>query len=72
MSLGKKSNNIPGIVWMPYVMAQTVSVVSCVGTSSSMYSHKTLTSRYSTIFIKSKNLIRKSKIEKILNEKTLD
>lgn len=70
--LGKKSNNLPGIVWAPYIMAQTVSVVSHAGTSSSMYSHKTLTSRYSTIFIKSKNLIRRSKIEKILKEKTLD
>lgn len=71
MLLGKKSNNIPGIVWMPYIMAQTVSVVSHAGTSS-FTPKKILSSRYSTITIKPKNSIRKDKIKKILKEKTLD
>jgi hypothetical protein len=60
----------PGIVWAPYIMAQTVSVVSHLGTSS-FAPKQVLKSRYSTIWIKSKNLIRKDKIEKI-KEKTLD
>lgn len=62
----KKSNSSmkAGLVWVPYTIQTTVATVSC-GTSS-MYSHKTLTSRYSTIMIKSRNLIRKNKIEKII------
>ncbi len=59
----------PGVIFVPYIIQHLpVTTIQC-GTFSP---NKTLRSRYSSIFLKSKNLIRKDKIEKILNEKPLD
>lgn len=66
----KKSSNMgPGIVWVPYTIENlTLVIVS----DSDFAPSQTLSSRYSKAFAKSTNQKRKDKIEKILNEKTLD
>lgn len=54
----------PGYIWVPYIIAETIPVVV-----SGTFSPNSSSSRYSTKIIITKNQIRKSKIEKILNEK---
>ena len=70
MMLGKKSNNLqPGYVWMPYIPVETVSTVN----SGNFNPKLGLKSRYSVTtvnpnfygYIRTINLIRKMKIEKI-------
>ena len=71
--LGKKTSNLqPGLVWMPYIPAQTIATISDSNNPrlgiKSRYSKKTINSKYYG-YIRTINLIRKDKIEKIFKIK---
>lgn len=55
--------NNPGIVWMPY----TIQTLAATWSGTPGIS-KTITAKYSTFLIESKNVTRKRKIENILKE----
>jgi hypothetical protein len=68
MTIGKKNNLQPGIVYMPYVPAETVSTVNGnfnpnLGIKS-RYAVKTVNSNFYG-YIRTTNLIRKVKIQNI-------
>ena len=71
MIIGKKSNQNPGYVWVPYIMTQSVATVS----ESNLHPKKSLTSRYvqtvasryGTIIL-SKQQSRVEKAKKILEK----
>jgi hypothetical protein len=71
MKIGKKSNQNPGYVWVPYIMSQTVSTISESNFNpkksiSSRYV-QTVASRYGTIIL-SKQQGRVNKAKKILEK----
>lgn len=59
----KNLTNNPGIVWLPYTI-QTIAATY----SSNFNPSKSITSRYSTVIIETKNEKRKRKIRNILKE----
>lgn len=72
--LGKKSSDIePGIVWMPYILAETVSSIN----SGDLNPKLSIKSRYAVKnvnpnffgYIRTTSLIRKMKIKKIFKIK---
>lgn len=71
MKIGKKSNQNPGYIWLPYIMTQSVATVS----ESNFYPKKsissryvqTVASRYGTIIL-SKQQGRVNKAKKILEK----
>ncbi len=66
--LGKKSNKLEaGLVWMPYVVSESISTLSSSFNSLSMksrYATKMVNNSYYG-FVRTTNLIRKRKIENI-------
>lgn len=64
--LGKKNNNT-GYIYLPYIMTETLPIISNSG-DLSIYSSKTISSRYSIVKIES-NLTRIKR--KIMNFKNL-
>lgn len=59
----KNLTNNPGIVWLPYTI-QTLAATW----SGTLNLNNSITSRYSTIMIETKNEKRKRKIKNILKE----
>jgi hypothetical protein len=71
MKIGKKQNSNPGYIWVPYIMTQSVAIVSESNfnpkkTWTSKYV-QTVASRYGTIIL-SKGQSRVEKAKKILEK----
>jgi hypothetical protein len=71
MKIGKKTNNNPGYIWVPYIMTQSIATVSesdfkpRKGLASGYV--QTVASRYGTIIL-SKSQSRVEKAKKILEK----